>query len=83
MKLKTFLRPAGGFTTLPSLRDGADARPLCEAAAARGVVMSPGDCFGVPSHFRIGFGEGYADALELVSKSQPKHDGRRWLTTGR
>lgn len=67
-----WVRPAGGFTAFPSLRDGADARPLCEAAAARGVLMSPGDCFDMPSHFRIGFGacaEGYADALELVGEA--------------
>ena len=67
-----WVRPEGGFTAFPSLRDSADTRPLCEAAVARGVIMSPGDCFGMPSHFRIGFGacaEGYADALELVGEA--------------
>ena len=67
-----WVRPEGGFTAFPSLRDSADARPLCEAAVARGVLMSPGDCFGMPSHFRIGFGacaDGYAHALELVGKA--------------
>ena len=67
-----WVRPDGGFTAFPSLRDGADARPLCEAAVARGVIMSPGDCFGMPSHVRIGFGacaEGYAEALELVGEA--------------
>ena len=66
------MRPEGGFAAFPSLRDSADAGPLCEAAVARDVIMSPGDCFGMPSHFRIGLGacaEGYADALELVGEA--------------
>jgi aspartate/methionine/tyrosine aminotransferase len=44
------------MTAFPRLRSGADARPFCVAAAAAGVLVAPGDCFGVPSHFRIGFG---------------------------
>ena len=59
-------RPAGGTTCFPWLRDGRDARPLCEALAKAGVLAAPGDCFDMPAHFRVGFGamrSGYADAL--------------------
>jgi aspartate/methionine/tyrosine aminotransferase len=59
--------PAGGTTCFPWLRDGRDARPMCEALAKAGVLAAPGDCFDMPAHFRVGFGamrEGYGDALE-------------------
>jgi aspartate/methionine/tyrosine aminotransferase len=62
-----FPAPAGGTTCFPYLRDGRDARPLCEALAKAGVLVAPGDCFDMPAHMRIGFGaqrEGYAQALE-------------------
>jgi DNA-binding transcriptional MocR family regulator len=61
-------RPAGGTTGFPSLRDGRDARPLCELLAKDGVLLAPGDCFEMPAHFRIGVGalaEGYEEALEV------------------
>jgi len=60
--------PAGGTTCFPWLRDGRDARPLCEALARAGVLAAPGDCFEMPAHFRIGVGaltEGYQDALDI------------------
>jgi aspartate/methionine/tyrosine aminotransferase len=60
--------PAGGTTCFPWLRDGRDARPLCERLAKHGVLVAPGDCFGMPSHFRIGFGaltSGYEEALDI------------------
>jgi aspartate/methionine/tyrosine aminotransferase len=60
--------PGGGTTCFPWLRDGRDARPLCEALAKAGVLAAPGDCFEMPPHFRVGFGamrSGYADALEI------------------
>jgi len=60
--------PGGGTTVFPWLRDGRDARPLCEALAKAGVLVAPGDCFEMPAHFRVGFGamrSGYADALEI------------------
>src|SRR6185436_221009 len=55
--------PGGGTTCFPWLRDGRDSRPLCEALAKAGVLVAPGDCFGMPAHVRIGFGamrSGYA-----------------------
>ena len=60
--------PEGGTTCFPWLRDGRDARPLCEALAQAGVLAAPGDCFEMPAHFRLGYGamrEGYAEALGI------------------
>jgi aspartate/methionine/tyrosine aminotransferase len=60
--------PAGGTTCFPWLRDGRDARPLCELLAREGVLVAPGDCFDMPAHFRIGVGaltSGYPEALDL------------------
>jgi aspartate/methionine/tyrosine aminotransferase len=60
--------PAGGTTCFPWLRDGRDARPLCEALAMAGVLAAPGDCFEMPAHFRIGVGavtDGYQEALDI------------------
>jgi aspartate/methionine/tyrosine aminotransferase len=51
-----WVRPRGGMTAFPWLVDGGDAREFCRALAGRGVLMVPGDCFEMPSHFRIGFG---------------------------
>jgi aspartate/methionine/tyrosine aminotransferase len=65
-----FPPPAGGTTCFPRLRDGRNARPLCEALAKAGVLVAPGDCFDAPAHMRIGFGaqrEGYAEALAIFA----------------
>ena len=51
-----WVRPQGGMTGFPWLLDGSDARDLCRSLAGQGVLLAPGDCFGMPSHFRIGFG---------------------------
>jgi len=64
-------RPGGGTTCFPWLRDGRDARPLCQALAKAGVLVAPGDCFGAPGHMRVGFGAmrtGYAEALEIFGE---------------
>ncbi len=50
-----WIRPGGGMTAFPWLADGSDAREFCRRLAQRGVLMAPGDCFGMPSHFRLGF----------------------------
>ena len=47
-------RPRGGTTCFPWLRDGRDARPLCEALAKAGVLAAPGDCFDMPAHLPRG-----------------------------
>jgi aspartate/methionine/tyrosine aminotransferase len=67
-----WVRPEGGMTAFPWLRSGASARPLAERAASKGVLIAPGDTFGCPSHFRLGFGAltgGYAEALGLLSQA--------------
>ncbi len=65
-----WVRPEGGMTAFPWLVDGLDTRPFCEAAASKGVLLAPGDCFGFPSHFRLGFGactDGYDEAVEILA----------------
>ncbi|HWX40913.1 MAG TPA: aminotransferase class I/II-fold pyridoxal phosphate-dependent enzyme [Blastocatellia bacterium] len=66
-----WIRPAGGMTGFPWLLDGADSHAFCENLAERGVLLAPGDCFGVPDHFRIGFGAtsaGFQDALDTMAQ---------------
>lgn len=65
-----WVRPRGGMTAFPWLRDGSDAREFCRALAERGVLLAPGDCWQVPDHFRLGFGvaaEGFARGLERLA----------------
>jgi DNA-binding transcriptional MocR family regulator len=50
-----WIRPQGGMTAFPWLLTGENTRPFCQAAAQRGILLAPGDCFDVPSHFRLGF----------------------------
>jgi aspartate/methionine/tyrosine aminotransferase len=67
-----WVRPAGGMTAFPSLVGVADTREFCRGLAQRGVLMVPGDCFGQPSHFRLGFaasGERFAGAIERFEES--------------
>ena len=67
-----WVRPQGGMTAFPWLRSGENARPFCEAAAERGILLVPGDCYDMPSHFRLGFAaatEGmFAKALERLGE---------------
>ena len=51
-----WLRPAGGTTTFVRFKHVANTRPFCESAAAHGLLLTPGDCFDVPDHVRIGYG---------------------------
>lgn len=65
-----WVRPRGGMTAFPWLRDGGDARPFCQALAERGVLLAPGDCFEMPEHFRLGFGvaaQGFDRGLERIA----------------
>ncbi len=62
-----WIRPAGGMTAFPWLASGADARGFCRSMAQAGVLVVPGDCFGMPAHFRIGFaasGDRFPRAIE-------------------
>jgi len=64
-----WIPPKGGMTAFPWLLSGEDARPFCQAAADRGILLAPGDCFDVPSHFRLGFaaaGEDFPQALDRL-----------------
>ena len=51
-----WIRPQGGMTAFPWLVSGENSRAFCQAAAEQGILLVPGDCFDVPSHFRLGFG---------------------------
>jgi aspartate/methionine/tyrosine aminotransferase len=66
-----WLRPRGGMTAFPWLGGGVDTRDFCRRLAKRGVLMAPGDCFGQPSHFRLGFaasGDQFPLALERFAE---------------
>ena len=68
-----WVEPQGGTTAFPWLLSGEDARPFCRAAAERGILLVPGDCYDMPSHFRLGFAtvppDGFAKALQLLQNS--------------
>jgi aspartate/methionine/tyrosine aminotransferase len=74
-----WIRPQGGMTAFPWLRSEETTRLFCEGAAERGILLAPGDCFDVPSHFRLGFaasGDDFSRALdrfgEFVKTWSPK-----------
>ena len=73
-----WVRPRGGMTGLPWLIGERDSRPFCEKAAEHGILLAPGDCFGMPNHFRLGFAAaeaGFSDALaeleDLLRRETP------------
>jgi aspartate/methionine/tyrosine aminotransferase len=62
-----WIPPQGGMTAFPWLVSGETARPFCQAAAERGILLAPGDCFDTPSYFRLGFttaGDNFSKALD-------------------
>ena len=62
-----WIPPRGGMTAFPWLVSGEKERPFCQAAAERGILLAPGDCFDAPSHFRLGFaaaGDNFPQALD-------------------
>jgi DNA-binding transcriptional MocR family regulator len=62
-----WIPPQGGMTAFPWLVSGENARPFCQAAAERGILLAPGDCFDAASHFRLGFaaaGDNFSQALD-------------------
>jgi len=63
-----WIPPQGGMTALPWLLSGENARPFCQAAAERGILLAPGDCFDTPSHFRLGFGAAGDDFLRALDR---------------
>ncbi len=66
-----WLRPRGGMTAYPWIAGVRDTRPFCEDLLRNGVMVAPGDCFGAPGHFRIGFAAAenatFARALQRFS----------------
>jgi aspartate/methionine/tyrosine aminotransferase len=60
--------PRGGMTALPWLLNGENARPFCEFAAERGVLLAPGDCFDMPSYFRLGFAASGAEFPRALTR---------------
>jgi len=66
-----WIRPRGGMTAYPWLADGSDAREFCRRLAKCGVLVVPGDCFGQPSHIRLGFaasGDRFPQAVERFER---------------
>jgi len=69
-----WIPPQGGMTAFPWLLSGEslnqeNARPFCQAAAERGILLAPGDCFDSSSHFRLGFaaaGDNFPKALDRL-----------------
>ena len=62
-----WIPPQGGMTAFPWLVSGENDRQFCQAAAEHGILLAPGDCFDVPSHFRLGFaaaGDNFSKALD-------------------
>ena len=72
-----WIRPSGGMTAFPwltpeMLANGGDAREFCQRMVRHGVMLSPGDCFGMPSHFRLGFaasGESFPRGIERLGEN--------------
>ncbi len=50
-----WIPPRGGVTAFPWLVSGENSRDFCQAAAEKGILLAPGDCWDAPSHFRLGF----------------------------
>jgi aspartate/methionine/tyrosine aminotransferase len=72
-----WVRPQGGMIAFPWLASGVDTREFCRGLAQCGVLMAPGDCFGVPAHFRLGFaasGERFGGAIERFEEFLSRAD---------
>ncbi|HVG90855.1 MAG TPA: aminotransferase class I/II-fold pyridoxal phosphate-dependent enzyme [Alphaproteobacteria bacterium] len=62
-----WIPPQGGMTAFPWLLSEENAHAFCQAAAERGILLAPGDCFDMPAHFRLGFaaaGDSFSKALD-------------------
>jgi aspartate/methionine/tyrosine aminotransferase len=66
-----WIPPRGGVTAFPWLVSGENSRAFCQAAAERGILLAPGDCWNAPSHFRLGFAvmtDKFPDALDRLGE---------------
>jgi aspartate/methionine/tyrosine aminotransferase len=65
-----WVRPQAGMLAFPWFRDGRESRSFCLRLLRKDVLVSPGDCFGMPEHMRVGFGsqtQGIDAALEIIA----------------
>ena len=51
-----WVKPAGGTLAFPWLTDQSDSTTLCADCAKAGVLIVPGSTYGMPAHFRVGYG---------------------------
>ena len=66
-----WIPPRGGVTAFPWLLSGENSRAFCQAAAEQGILLAPGDCWGAPSHFRLGFAvmtDKFTDPLDRLGE---------------
>ena len=78
-----WIRPRGGMTAFLWLESGENARPFCQVAAGRGVLLAPGDCWDTPSYFRLGFaasGDNFSRALERFGEFVKSWAARKMVT---
>lgn len=66
-----WFKPRAGYVAFPKFQLKVDTRKFCkELIEEKGVLLTPGDCFGFPNHIRIGYGKvdkkSLLEALELV-----------------
>ena len=70
-----WVRPGGGFTCFPWLKGRPDSESLCRRLVKEaGVLFAPGFTFGMPAHFRIGFGVAgprFPQALDRLRAALP------------
>ncbi|HET8891392.1 MAG TPA: aminotransferase class I/II-fold pyridoxal phosphate-dependent enzyme [Candidatus Angelobacter sp.] len=62
-----WIPPQGGMTAFPWLVSRENDRAFCQAATEHGILLAPGDCFDMPTHFRLGFaaaGDNFSRALD-------------------
>jgi aspartate/methionine/tyrosine aminotransferase len=63
--------PRGGMVGFPWMQDGQNARAFCLAAAGEGVLLTPGDVYDQPEHFRIGMGasgDAFQEAIQRLER---------------
>jgi aspartate/methionine/tyrosine aminotransferase len=67
----SWFKPKAGYVAFPRFQLKVNTRQFCrELIEEKGVLLTPGDCFGFPNHIRIGYGKvdrkTLSEALDLV-----------------
>ena len=78
-----WISPQGGMTAFPWLVSGENDRPFCQDATEHGILLAPGDCFDVPSHFRLGFaaaGNDFSKALDRFGAFVKSWSAKKMVT---